>query len=86
MVAGGMGVTLLPASAAAVEIRPGDDVVVRPFTTAPTRTLGLVWRTTSTGSSRYEALGDLLAEAMATRLADAGVRPSGGGLVVLRAG
>ena len=54
MVAGGDGVTLLPAIAAPVLAGKGSNLVVRPFRSpAPGRKLGLVWRR---GSSRAEEL------------------------------
>jgi LysR family hydrogen peroxide-inducible transcriptional activator len=62
MVAGGDGVTLLPAIAAPVLAGKGTTLVVRPFRApAPSRKLGLVWRR---GSSRAEELR-LLARSLA---------------------
>ena len=47
MVATGLGVTLLPESAVALEARPGTGLTTRPFAEpAPSRTIGLVWRRT----------------------------------------
>ncbi len=60
MVAGGLGVTLLPASAVAAEIR-GREVTVRPFRApAPSREIGLAWRRTSARAEEFALLGDLL--------------------------
>lgn len=57
MVAAGMGITLLPQSAAAVEARDGAGIVVRPFIgTSPSRQLVLVWRKRSPSASLYHAL------------------------------
>jgi LysR family hydrogen peroxide-inducible transcriptional activator len=56
MVAANVGVTLLPATATGVEARPGNGVVVREFTKAPSRTLALVWRASSPHASHYQEL------------------------------
>lgn len=54
MVAGGDGVTLLPAMAQAALVGDGSGLVVRPFRApAPSRAVGLVWRR---GSSRAEEM------------------------------
>lgn len=56
MVAGGGGVTLLPASAVAVETRPGSGVTARPFAPPrPGRTIALAWRGTDPRSSLFAA-------------------------------
>ena len=71
MVATGRGITLLPASAVAVEARPGTGLTTRPFAApAPTRTVGLVWRRSSPNDSVYRRLGARLAETLAEMLAD----------------
>jgi LysR family hydrogen peroxide-inducible transcriptional activator len=63
MVATGLGVTLLPTSAVALEARPGTGLTTRPFADpAPTRTIGLAWRRTSPNDSLYRALARLLAD------------------------
>src|SRR5262245_41941177 len=60
MVAGGLGVTLLPASAVATEIR-GRAVAVRPFRPpAPSREIGLAWRRTSPRGDEFRRLGAFL--------------------------
>jgi len=59
MVAAGNGVTLLPASAAAVEARPGNGIAVRRFREPVHRTLGFVWRATSPRGAAYEELARL---------------------------
>ena len=59
MVAAGGGVTLVPASAAAVEARPGNGIAVRRFREPVHRTLGFVWRATSPRGPAYEELARL---------------------------
>jgi len=66
MVATGLGVTLLPASAVALEARPGTGLTTRPFVPpAPTRTIGLVWRRTSPNDTLYRELSGLLSAHLA---------------------
>jgi LysR family transcriptional regulator, hydrogen peroxide-inducible genes activator len=66
MVATGLGVTLLPASAVALEARPGTGLTTRPFAPpAPSRTIGLVWRRTSPNEALYRELGQRLVDALA---------------------
>jgi LysR family hydrogen peroxide-inducible transcriptional activator len=61
MVIGGLGVTLLPASAVDVELHGEDDVVVRRFREpAPGREIGLLWRKTSPRTEEFTLLGELL--------------------------
>ena len=61
MVAGGAGVTLLPASALEVEARPGSGVCVRPLAGEGLgRTIGLVWRTSDPRSGHFTGLADRL--------------------------
>ena len=68
MVAAGMGVTLLPASARQVEARDGSGVVVRYFSdTKPSREVVLAWRKLAPAASLYRELARL----MAGRLAEA---------------
>lgn len=60
MVAAGMGVTLLPRSARAVEARDGTGILVRPFRgAAPTRKLVLTWRRRSPAAPLYRELAEL---------------------------
>jgi len=62
MVANGYGVTLLPAMAAAVEVKD-ERLALLPFADPPpARTVGLAWRRTSPRRPDFEALGNLLAE------------------------
>lgn len=68
MVAAGMGVTLIPASAQAVEARDGTGLTVRPFSDAdPCRQVALIWRRNTPAADLYREL----AEIMATELAGA---------------
>jgi LysR family hydrogen peroxide-inducible transcriptional activator len=80
MVAGGLGVTLLPASAVATEAR-GRAVAVRPFRApAPSREIGLAWRRTSPRAEEFRQLGALLRKLARERRGPtrARGRPSGG--------
>src|SRR5690606_26495560 len=62
MVAAGMGVTLLPASAVRVEARRGAGVSVRPFRDPqPSRTVVLAWRRRSPRAPRLRELAASLA-------------------------
>ena len=62
MVAAGMGVTLIPASAQAVEAREGTGVAVRPFSDAdPCRQLALIWRRHAPAAALYRELAELMA-------------------------
>lgn len=59
MVAAGLGATLLPASALAVETRPGSGITTRPLRKPePYRTIALAWRSRSPRADRYRALAD----------------------------
>lgn len=61
MVAAGQGVTVLPATAAAVEAGKGRGISLVPLSEAPQRTLALVWRSSSPRSDLYRDLALLLA-------------------------
>ena len=62
MVAGGIGITLLPQLALDVECRTPSPIVVRPFRKPePSRTIGLVWRTKSPREDEFRLLAELLA-------------------------
>ena len=64
MVAGGLGVTLLPRIAVEAGVTNGTDVVLRPLAGAGAwRTLGLAWRPNSPRASDWRALGPVLAQA-----------------------
>lgn len=59
MVAGGLGVTLLPELSVAVEARSARGLVVVPFEDpAPTRQVGLVWRRASPRGAEFARLGE----------------------------
>lgn len=61
MVIGGLGITLLPASALDVQLRGDPQVVVRRFRApVPGREIGLLWRRTSPRGEEFSALGRLL--------------------------
>jgi LysR family hydrogen peroxide-inducible transcriptional activator len=61
MVANGFGTTLLPVTALPVDLPSTNEVVVVPFTKpAPGRTIGLVWRQTSSRTDAFLGLADLL--------------------------
>jgi len=62
MVAGGLGVTLLPEAAAAALVQPRGPVVLVPFTKPPGRDLGLAWRTSSARLREFRMLTDVMRE------------------------
>lgn len=63
MVAGGMGVSLVPAMAMRDDNRFDGRLVVRPFEPPrPVRTLGLVWRASSPREDEFRRLGEALRE------------------------
>jgi LysR family hydrogen peroxide-inducible transcriptional activator len=72
MVAGGLGMTLLPEAAAAALVQPRGPVEVTPFAGAgPGRTLGLAWRTSSARLREFRLLAETLrgaAEAFLAKL------------------
>jgi LysR family hydrogen peroxide-inducible transcriptional activator len=64
MVAGGMGVTLLPEAAAEALIQPRGPVEVAAIGKPPPgRTLGLAWRTSSARLREFRLLAEVMAEA-----------------------
>ena len=66
MVANGLGVTLLPERALAIELRRGAGLVARPFKhPAPFRTLGLAWRPGAARAADHRLLGQTLAAELA---------------------
>ncbi len=66
MVAAGIGVTLLPTSAAPIEARRGSGIVVRPFSdVTASRQLALAWRRRSPAAPLYRELADLIAAELA---------------------
>lgn len=61
MVAAGAGTTMLPASALAIEARPGNGIAVRPFEPpAPGRTVALAWRRSDPRGDHYAAAAHFL--------------------------
>ena len=69
MVAGGLGVTLLPRLAVAGGVTQGTPVVLRPLE-APMgqvtgRTLGLAWRARSPRAAEFHSLAPVISEAIA---------------------
>jgi LysR family hydrogen peroxide-inducible transcriptional activator len=66
MVAGGLGVTLLPQIAVQAGITQGTDVVLRPLSgPGASRHLGLAWRPNTPKSADYRAIGTAVAAALA---------------------
>ena len=54
----GMGLSLMPALYVKSEVAHQDIVVARPFRgTAPSRTIGMVWRQRAARESEYDELG-----------------------------
>lgn len=73
MVVGGVGVTLLPASAVGIEARPGAGIAARPFEPpAPGRGIALVWRPTDPRSELFSALAAELAPKVEDLISRAG--------------
>ncbi|HEU0034827.1 MAG TPA: LysR substrate-binding domain-containing protein [Kofleriaceae bacterium] len=61
MVAGGLGITLLPEAAAAALVQARGPVAIAPFgEPAPGRTLGLAWRTSSARLREFRLLADTM--------------------------
>lgn len=70
MVAGGLGVTLLPRIAVNAGVTDGTDVILRPLAAAGAwRTLGLAWRPNAPRASEHRALVPLLSETCRDALA-----------------
>lgn len=71
MVATGMGATLLPASAEAIEARPGSGISTRRFSDpAPGRTIALVWRPTDPRAELFASVTPSLREGVAALVGD----------------
>lgn len=65
MVAGGLGVSLVPRLAADAGVTAGTDVIVRPFTEPLIgRTIGLAWRTGSPRKGEARLIGEIVREAL----------------------
>lgn len=70
MVAGGLGVTLLPRLAVAAGVAAGADIAIRPLAgRGAWRTLGLSWRPNAPRAAEYRALAPMLARAAGGELA-----------------
>jgi LysR family hydrogen peroxide-inducible transcriptional activator len=66
MVAAGFGITLMPELAIRGPFAASKAVIAKPFTKpAPTRTIGAVWRRSSTRLTAIEAISTIIAEALA---------------------
>jgi len=62
MIAGGTGVTLLPAMALHAEVHARDRLALVPLERRAGRTIGLAWRATSPRTQAFERLAELLVE------------------------
>ncbi len=60
MVAGGLGITLLPEAAAAALVRPRDSVELAELAPPPGRTIGLAWRTSSARLREFRLLAEVM--------------------------
>lgn len=73
MVASGIGVTLLPATAIAVEARSGNGVTTRPLCApAPGRTIALAWRESDPRGDLYSELLEQMVERTSKLVHDSG--------------
>lgn len=63
MVSAGFGITLLPELSIGIEERGRDITLVRFVEPEPSRTIGLVWRSTSPRTEDFEELGRLVTQA-----------------------
>jgi LysR family transcriptional regulator, hydrogen peroxide-inducible genes activator len=78
MVAGGLGVTLLPRLAVDAGIAQGTGLEVRPLAGAGAwRTLGLLWRAHAPRAEEYRALAPVLAAAIGSPAAGTGAQIAG---------
>jgi LysR family hydrogen peroxide-inducible transcriptional activator len=70
MVAGGLGITLLPESAASALVQPRGPVGIAPFASpSPGRTIGLAWRTSSARLREFRLLAETMSKAADAYLA-----------------
>jgi len=61
MVAGGLGITLLPETAAAALVQPRGPIALAAFAKPPPgRTIGLAWRTSSARLREFRLLADTM--------------------------
>jgi LysR family hydrogen peroxide-inducible transcriptional activator len=63
MVAGSLGITLLPETAAAALVQPRGPVGLAAFAHPPGRTIGVVWRTSSARLREFRLLADTMRDA-----------------------
>src|SRR6056297_3097593 len=76
MVATGMGLSLMPALYVTSEVAHQDLVVARPFRgTAPSRTIGMVWRKGTSREEEYRLLSSLLCKSLMDRAPEVTVLP-----------
>ena len=68
MVANGYGVTLLPEVAVDAEVRDARVKLLRFSAPEPARTIGLAWRRTSPRRKDFEALGQIVTQALTARI------------------
>ncbi|MCK0149894.1 hydrogen peroxide-inducible genes activator [Marivita sp. S6314] len=68
MVATGMGVSLMPALYVKSEVAHQDLVVARPFRgTAPSRTIGMIWRKGTSRQDEFRLLADIICATLSDR-------------------
>lgn len=67
LVAGGLGVTLVPESALPVEVLRSDRLTIRRFHPAPQRRIGVVHRVTSPRAAEFDALAQTIRRAVRSR-------------------
>jgi len=80
MVAGGLGVTLLPRIAVQAGVTAGTDVMLRPLAgRGAWRTLGLGWRPNAARRKLFEALAPVLRLAAAAEAEQGGAKQGAGG-------
>ncbi len=77
MVAGGLGVTLLPRLAVSAGVTAGTDIALRPVAASGAwRTLGIAWRPNTPRAPEYRSLVPLLSETCREALASAPPEPT----------
>ena len=74
MVGAGIGVTLIPEMALAVETRSADVSIARFAIPAPSRTIGMIWRKSTSLSDRFMGVADVVRRSMAGRAEEEGRR------------
>lgn len=76
MVAGRLGQTLVPAMAIDAGILDGSGLVARPLTGGASRTVALVWRTSSPRAAEFRLLGRTIVAAVGREPVDSPVAPA----------